>query len=58
VELTPGIYGRDESGGDDPCQSFSWDGRDDRDREVSPGVYLLRLRAGGVESVRRIVFWK
>ena len=58
VELTPGIYGRDDSGRDDPCRSFSWDGRDDRDREVSPGVYLLRLRAGGVESVRRIVFWK
>jgi hypothetical protein len=58
VELSPGIYGRDDPGGGDPCQSFSWDGRDDRDRDVSPGVYLLRLRAGGVESVRRMVFWK
>lgn len=58
VELPPGIYGREQGPSADPCQHFSWDGRDDRDRTVAPGVYLLRLKAGGVVDVRRIVLWR
>jgi hypothetical protein len=57
VELTPGLYGREESALDDPCQSYSWGGRDDQGRTVERGVYLLRLKAGGVIEVRRLVFW-
>jgi hypothetical protein len=57
VELPPGIYGRGEIGSGDPCIQLSWDGRDDAGREVEPGVYLLRLRAGGVVEVRRLVYW-
>jgi len=57
VELEPGLYGRDDVGETDSCQAYSWDGIDDRGQEVEPGVYLLRLRAGGVVNVRRIVFW-
>lgn len=57
VELPPGLYGREEGDPADPCLSFSWDGRGDGGREVSRGVYLLRLRAGGVEEIRRVVYW-
>ncbi len=57
VELPPGLYGRDHGVPEDPCTGFSWDGRDDGGRRVSPGVYLLRLQAGGVVEVRRVVFW-
>jgi hypothetical protein len=57
AELPAGIYGREGGTPDGPCQAFSWDGRDDRDREVPPGVYLLRLKADGVVDVRRMVFW-
>jgi hypothetical protein len=56
VELPPGLYGR-EGLSSDPCTLLSWDGRDEDGREVSPGVYLLRLRAGGVVDVRRMVYW-
>jgi hypothetical protein len=57
TELPPGLYGREEGPGPDPCVVTSWDGKDDRGRDVPPGVYLLRLRAGGVVEVRRVVFW-
>ncbi|MFC1574588.1 S8 family serine peptidase [Gemmatimonadota bacterium] len=57
VELPSGLYGREEGLSPDPCLSFSWDGRDDGGGEVAAGVYLLRLRAGGVVDVRRVVFW-
>jgi len=57
VKLPPGLYGRDDGGEADPCTTFSWNGLDDRGRDVEPGVYLLRLRAGGVVDVRRVVFW-
>lgn len=33
-----------------------WDGRASNGRTVPPGVYLLRLRAGGTETIRKIVF--
>jgi trimeric autotransporter adhesin len=32
-----------------------WDGRDDRGAAAASGVYLVRLRAGGREDVRKVV---
>lgn len=58
VELPAGTYGRETGASGDTCQSFAWDGRDERDREVAEGVYLLRLRADGFVQVRRMVFWR
>ncbi|MBT8397056.1 MAG: S8 family serine peptidase [Gemmatimonadetes bacterium] len=57
TELPPGLYGREEGPTPDPCTTLSWNGRDDGGRRVAPGVYLLRLQAGGVVEVRRVVFW-
>jgi len=57
AELPAGVYGREGGPPEGPCETFSWDGRDDRDREVPPGVYLLRLKADGIVDVRRVVFW-
>ena len=57
VRLVPGLYGREGGADSDPCTAFAWDGKDQSGSEVQPGVYLLRLRAGGVVSVRRVVFW-
>jgi hypothetical protein len=57
VELPPGLYGRDQHDDSDPCVTLHWDGKGDGGREAPPGVYLLRLRAGGVEEVRRVVYW-
>jgi len=57
VRLTPGLYGREPGRHPDPCVTLSWNGLDDRARDVPPGVYLLRLRAGGVTDVRRVVYW-
>ena len=57
LEMEAGLYGREGGEGADPCVSFSWNGLDDRGRVVEGGVYLLRLRAGGVVDVRRVIFW-
>lgn len=57
TELPPGLYGREEGPSSLPCAAFSWDGEDQSGGRVSPGVYLLRLRAGGVVEVRRVVYW-
>jgi hypothetical protein len=57
VELDPGLYGREDAGMGDPCTAFSWNGLDEMGRAVEPGVYLLRLRAGGVMDIRRVVYW-
>lgn len=58
VTLPAGTYGRggEQEGGS--CQSYSWDGRDDSDRELPQGIYLLRLEARGIVDVRRMVFWR
>ncbi len=56
VRLEPGPYGR-EGAVPDPCVVLTWDGRNERGRRMGPGVYLLRLKADGVEEIRRIVFW-
>lgn len=58
VELEAGIYGRDGESDEGPCRSFTWDGKDDSDSAVPQGVYLLRLKAGGVVDVRRMVLWR
>jgi outer membrane protein assembly factor BamB len=34
----------------------SWDGRSDEGRPVAPGVYLVRLEAGGSSAHRKVVF--
>ena len=35
-----------------------WDGRDEKGREVSSGIYLYRLKTGKFEAVRRMVILK
>ncbi len=34
---------------------IAWDGRDDRGRGVSSGVYLYRFRAGDINKTMRMV---
>ncbi len=36
-------------------KSFVWDGLDDRDQPVSSGVYLVRARSSGFNSVKKLV---
>ncbi|HLA40071.1 MAG TPA: FlgD immunoglobulin-like domain containing protein, partial [Candidatus Glassbacteria bacterium] len=38
--------------------SLQWDGRDSSGRRVASGVYFLRLTAGEVTHVRKIVLLK
>ncbi|HUL01934.1 MAG TPA: hypothetical protein VLV16_01750 [Gemmatimonadales bacterium] len=52
--LNAGRYGRMDGGGCDP--RLMWDGRTDDGRVVPAGVYLYKLRAGGVLQFRRMVF--
>jgi hypothetical protein len=55
--LAPRRYGREIPGSGRGCDpDFEWDGRDDRGDLVPPGVYLMRFRAEGVETVKKIVF--
>lgn len=55
VRLPAGRYGRSVGGG--ICdERFAWDGRSDTGAIVPPGVYLLRLRAGQTNSVKRMLF--
>jgi hypothetical protein len=54
INLGPGLFGRTPVA--DACIRTTWDGRDDAGRLVPRGVYLLRLRAGGVSQTRHIVF--
>jgi hypothetical protein len=55
--LAAGRYGRASEGSNSGCDPhLSWDGTDDRGRTVAPGVYLIRLRADGVESFRKALF--
>jgi hypothetical protein len=37
---------------------YTWDGRDDAGIQVSSGVYLFRLRAGGFVSTRKMLLMK
>ncbi|MGZ8457655.1 MAG: hypothetical protein ACXWZ4_13735 [Gemmatirosa sp.] len=55
--LAPRRYGREIPGSGRGCDpDFEWDGRDDRGDLVPAGVYLMRFRAEGVETVKKIVF--
>jgi hypothetical protein len=55
--LVPGRYGRPPSGGMGGCDdAFTWDGTAANGREVPPGIYLVRFRAGGKQELRRVVF--
>lgn len=55
--MEAGQHGREAGAGEGPCVLLHWDGRDESGERVAPGVYLLRLRAGGTEDIRRMVFW-
>ncbi|MBN1164678.1 MAG: T9SS type A sorting domain-containing protein [Candidatus Krumholzibacteriota bacterium] len=46
--------------GDQPAGYYetSWDGRDQRNREVSSGIYLCRVEAGSFEETIKIVYLK
>jgi len=53
----PGRYGRATATADAGCDpSLTWDGRDADGKLVPRGVYLIRLRAGGVQSIKKAVF--
>ena len=55
--LAPRRYGRPPDGDMSGCDpDFRWDGTDDRGDRVPAGVYLVRFRAEGVESVKKIVY--
>lgn len=56
VLLPSGRYGR-APGGESGCDPrFTWDGSASDGRRVPAGIYLVRLRAGDVESMKKIVF--
>jgi hypothetical protein len=54
--LPAGRYGRSGPGGPTCDARLMWDGRADDGRELPPGVYLYKMRAGGIIQFRRIVF--
>jgi hypothetical protein len=55
--LSPGRYGRaapSSGAGCDPA--FMWEGTADNGEVVPRGVYLIRLRAAGTESIKKALF--
>jgi len=48
------VSGKENAG----YKSVRWDGRDDKGRRVSPGVYFYRLEAGDYESIRKLILIK
>lgn len=55
--LAPGRYGRATPTANEGCDpSLTWDGRADNGSLARRGVYLIRLRAGGVQSTKKAVF--
>ena len=55
--LPPGRYGRavvNSGSGCDP--RLTWDGTTDSGRDAPPGVYLLRLKADGTTSLRKMLY--
>ena len=38
--------------------TISWDGRDDAGRQLSSGVYLLRMQVDGVVQTRKMLLVK
>lgn len=57
ASFSAGRYGRASEGSNSGCDPrLSWDGADDSGRTVPTGVYLVRLRADGVETFRKALF--
>jgi len=55
--LGPGRYGRaSPSSGTGCAPALTWDGRSDDGTYVPRGVYLIRLRAAGSESIKKALF--
>ena len=55
--LEPGRYGRATPTAETGCNpALTWDGRADDGSTVPRGVYLIRLRAGGTQSIKKAVF--
>lgn len=54
--LPPGRYGRGSPGGALCDPRLAWDGRADDGRWLPAGVYLYKLKVGGVIQFKRIVF--
>jgi len=54
--LKPGRYGRASSSGAGCDPAFVWDGTAANGSAVPRGVYLIRLRAGGIQSIKKAVF--
>ena len=55
--LRAGRYGRESGWSDSGCDPrFSWDGTGDDGRVVPAGVYLVRMRAGDRQLVKKILF--
>jgi hypothetical protein len=59
ITLRAGLYGRPgaiPNGVASECVLLEWDGADHSGQRVPRGVYLLRLRAGGVDDIRRMLY--
>lgn len=55
--MAAGDYGRNPDQGKSGCDpNFQWDGTDAGGHPVPPGIYFVRLRADGVDQVKKIVF--
>ena len=55
--FVPGRYGRAAPTAEAGCDpAFTWDGRANDGSLAPRGVYLIRLRAGGTQSVKKAVF--
>lgn len=55
--LPAGRYGRESRWGDTGCDTrFAWDGLSDDGRVAPAGVYLVRMRAGEQQLVKKILF--
>ncbi|HEU5261705.1 MAG TPA: hypothetical protein VFU41_09825 [Gemmatimonadales bacterium] len=54
--LPAGRYGRSGPGGPTCDPRLMWDGRADDGRQMPAGVYLYKLKAGGIIQFRRMVF--
>jgi hypothetical protein len=55
--FVPGRYGRATPTAEAGCDpAFTWDGRANDGSLAPRGVYLIRLRAGGTQSVKKAVF--
>ena len=53
----PSRYGRAAVGSDTGCdERLTWDGRDDRGRDVPMGVYVIRFRGDGVTSTQKVLW--